>query len=283
MAIPQAGLRYAMGINMKRKMNHNLWMGCSLCFMILGFMIYSYICSEVSVNQMQVGIRFLGPSPQHLFGTDNFGRDILVRIVSAIWKTLNVAVLTVVIGACVGFILGAIAGWFGGFVDEIIMRGCDIITAFPWLLLALVIITALGTSNRNIVIALGSVFIPSYTRVNRSCYMRLKNAEYVNSARMAGAGTIRILIVHILPNISTELLSQITVGFANAILSEAALSFLGLGIQPPDPSLGRMLSEAQEYLFKAPWMAIMPGLTIIVIVLAFNYLGEGLKQKYQSL
>lgn len=271
-----------LGEDMKQKINYNLLIGYILLGLFVLLIIYSYVSSNTTANEIQVDSRFVMPTLQHIFGTDNFGRDILIRIVSAFWKTLTVAVSTVAIGASIGFILGAIAGWFGGIVDELIMRCCDILTAFPGLLLALVLISVLGSSNLNIIIALGIIFIPSYARVTRSCYIRLKEAEYISSAKMAGCSTARIILVHILPNITTELLSAITVGFANAILSEAALSFLGLGIQPPDPSLGRMLSEAQSYLFKAPWMAIAPGLTIILAVLTFNYLSEGIKQQNRS-
>ena len=266
---------------MRNKLNYNLLFG----FVLLGFITlliaYSYLGSDRTANQMEVGSRFLAPSLNHFLGTDNFGRDILVRIVTAFWKSIKVAVFTVAIGASIGFLFGAVAGWFGGSIDELIMRGCDILTAFPGLLLALVLISVLGSGDFNIVIALGIIFIPSYARLTRSCYIRIKEAEYISSAKMAGCSTPRIILVHIFPNITTELLSSVTVGFANAILSEAALSFLGLGIQPPDPSLGRMLSEAQSYLFKAPWMSVAPGVTIIIVVLTFNYLSEGIKQKYR--
>lgn len=266
---------------MRKKLNYNLIMGMLLLGVIALLILYSGFTSGMAANEMQVGSRFAKPSPEHMFGTDNFGRDLLVRVIAAFWKSIQVAVLTVVLGASAGFVLGALAGWFGGIADELIMRGCDILTAFPGILLALVLISVLGASNSNIIIALGIIFIPSYARVTRSCYMRLKEAEFISGARMAGCSTKRIILVHIFPNITTELLASVTVGFANAILSEAALSFLGFGIQPPDPSLGRMLSEAQAYLFKAPWMSIAPGVAIILVVLTFNYLSEGIRQKYR--
>lgn len=263
---------------MKRKVNIYLLSGIIICGFLILLILYSSIAVQTTVNEMQVNNRFAKPSMTNLLGTDNFGRDILVRIIAGLWRTLFVAVFTVLLGAMIGFSLGAIAGWYGKGVDVVIMKLIEVITAFPWLLLALIIIAVIGISDLNIIVVLTIVFIPSFTRISRSCLLKHKNLEYVSGARMAGASTLRIIFVHIFPNISTELLAAITIGFANAILSEATLSFLGLGIQPPDPSLGRMLYEAQSYLFKAPWMAIMPGLTIIMLVLVFNNISYGIMQ-----
>ena len=161
-------------------------------------------------------------------------------------------------------------------LDEILMRISDTILAFPSILLALVMIAILGKGKYNIIIALGILFIPSFARIVRSEVAKQKNTDYVRNARLMGASNMRILFLHIMPNIVPVLLSSVAIGFNNAVLSEASMSYLGVGVQPPDPSLGRLLSEAQGYLFQAPWYAICTGLAIILLILGFGLLSEGM-------
>ncbi len=261
---------------MKKKYNYYLMSGLIICLTLFLLWLYSKIGMKISGTDMQSGSRFISPSFAHLFGTDNLGRDVFVRSFDGLVKTLHVAVLTIILGGSVGLFFGAVAGWFGGAVDNVIMKICDIIKAFPWLLLALMVIAIIGVSDSNIILILSIVFIPSFARISRSCLLKHKKMDYVFGARMTGAGSLRIIFLHIFPNIYNEIISSLTVGFASAVLSEATLSFLGLGIQPPYPSLGRMLSEAQSYLFKAPWMALFPGLIIVLVVMAFNNISQGI-------
>lgn len=227
-------------------------------------------------SQMNGAEKFMAPGLSHLMGTDNFGRDIFSRVLEGLKTTFFVAVSVTVIGSFFGVLLGAVTGYFGGLLDEILMRMNDALAAFPSILLALVFISILGSGKYNIILALGIIFIPSFARIVRGEYIRQRELDYVKSARLAGAGSFRIMFRHILPNILPALLSAVTVGFNNAVLAEAGMSYLGIGVQPPDASLGRMLSEAQGYLFSAPWYALFPGAVIILLVLGFSLINEGI-------
>lgn len=227
-------------------------------------------------NAMDGSAKMQGPSFQHLLGTDNFGRDIFSRVVQGAGATFLIAAATVAIGLVVGIAIGSITGYYGGWVDEVLMRINDSILAFPSILLVLVLIALMGPGKYNIIAALGILFIPSFARIVRTEVAKQKSMDYVKNAKLMGASDGRILILHILPNIIPVLLSSIAIGFNNAVLSEASMSYLGVGVQPPDPSLGRMLSEAQGFLSGAPWYAISVGITIILLILGFGLLSEGL-------
>lgn len=230
-------------------------------------------------TQMDTSSKLSGCSLEHIMGCDNFGRDIFSRVLQGMGNTFLIAVATVTIGVVCGVLLGAFTGYFGGWIDEVIMRIIDVIFAFPSILLALVFVSIFGTGKYNVVFALGIAFIPSFARIVRSEFIKYKDMDYVKSARLAGVSDLRIMFVHILPNTMTVLLSSIMIGFNNAVLSEAGMSYLGIGVQPPDASLGSMLSEAQSYLFSAPNYAIFPGLMIILLVLGFSLMAEGLKSR----
>lgn len=265
---------------MNKDINFDTKLGFALIGIVLLLTGISFFYTPYGVNAMNIIQRFSPPGTNHLLGTDNFGRDIFSRIMSGAKFTLFVALSTVCIGTFFGMILGLSAGYFGGAADECIMRLIDALNSFPGILLALVMVTVLGQGKYTIIAALGILFIPSFTRIIRSGTLQYKNSEFIKSAEAFGASSIRIMFVHILPNIYPSLLSAVVVGLSNAILAESSMSYLGLGIQPPTPSLGRMLFEAQAYLFNAPWIALAPGVTIMVTVLGFNYLGEGIKKKY---
>ncbi len=230
-------------------------------------------------NTMDPSAKFAGISVKHLMGCDNFGRDIFSRVLSGSRTTLIVAAGTVLIGVTFGILIGALTGYYGGILDEVLMRINDAVFAFPSILLALLFISLLGSGKYHVIIALGIAFVPSFARIVRSEFIRNKNMDYVKSAKLQGAGDFRIMFVHILPNTMTVLLSAIMIGFNNAVLAEAGMSFLGIGVQPPDASLGRMLSEAQSFLFSVPMYALFPGLTIILLVLGFGLLSDGLKNE----
>ncbi|MBD5528426.1 MAG: ABC transporter permease [Lachnospiraceae bacterium] len=231
-----------------------------------------------STTAMSAAERFVAPSVRHLFGTDNFGRDIFSRVMKGIGTTILISTLVVAISGAAGILVGALTGYFGGIVDEIVMRITDAINGFPSILLALVVISVMGTGQRNLVISLGIVFMPSYIRIVRSEFIRLRDADYISRARLMGVGRGRILFVHILPNIFSTFWVSVMIGFNNAILAESGMSYLGIGVQPPQASLGKMLSDAQGYLTTAPWYALAPGLTIVWIVLGFSLLSEGIQR-----
>lgn len=262
-----------------KKKNYNLIVGGTITGIMLLFIVVGFFYTPYEPDRMDASAKFAGISFSHPMGCDNFGRDVLSRVMKGAGTTLGVAVGTVLIGTVFGTILGAFTGYFGGVLDEILMRINDAIFAFPSILLALVFISLLGSGNYQVVIALGIAFIPSFARIVRSEFMKYKNMDYVKNARLQGAGHLRIMFVHILPNTLTVLLSAVMIGFNNAVLAEAGMSFLGIGVQPPRASLGRMLSEAQGYLFRAPSYALFPGVVIIWMVLGFSLLGDALKNE----
>lgn len=201
------------------------------------------------------------------------------RVMEGAGITFLIAIITVMIGATIGTILGAITGYYGGLLDEILMRINDGVTSFPSILLALIFVSALGPGTYNVVLALGIIFVPSYARVVRSEYIVLREMDFVKNAKLIGAGDLRIMFLHILPNTRKILLPSLLIGFNNAVLAEAGMSYLGLGVQPPDPSLGRMLSEAQAYILNAPWYALAPGLLIVFTLLGVSLLSGGLSDE----
>ena len=242
--------------------------------------LVSIFYTPYDINAMDTTRRMAAPSLVHLFGTDNFGRDIFSRVMAGSRFTLLVAVATVLSSAFFGTVLGMISGYIGGFIDELIMRVIDAVNSYPGIMVALIIVTVLPYGNFTIVVALCIMFIPSFTRIVRTGVLQYKNADFVKNNRVFGVSDFRLLTVHILPNVFPLLLSSIVVGLSNAILAESGMSYLGLGIQPPTPSWGRMLFEAQSIIFKAPWYAIAPGLMIVVTIVGFHCIGEGLRKRY---
>ena len=232
---------------------------------------YDYAYMDVMAMQQ-------GPSAAHWFGTDELGRDIFSRVLGGAGTSFLVALAVVAIGCVFGLLIGGLCGYYGGVADAILTRLCDTLTAFPSVLLALVILSLTKGGTYNIILVLGILFIPSFARVVRAEFARCKEQNYVKSARLMGASDLRIMALHILPNIMQVLLPSITIGFNNAILSEASMSFLGLGIQPPEASLGSMLSDSQTYLLRAPWYALCTGGTMVLLILGFSMLGEGISQ-----
>ena len=231
-----------------------------------------------STTAMSASEKFSGPSLRHLFGTDNFGRDIFSRVMQGLGTTISISSLVVLFSGSVGILLGAVTGYFGGLLDEVVMRITDALNGFPSILLTLVIISVLGSGRQNVIISLGLVFMPSFIRIVRSEFIRLRDMDYIRRARLMGVGKRRILFVHMLPNIFSVFWVSVMIGFNNAILAESGMSYLGIGVQPPDASLGKMLSDAQGYLQSAPWYALAPGLTIVWVVLGFSLFGEGIRR-----
>ncbi|CQD21448.1 ABC transporter permease [Mycolicibacterium conceptionense] len=229
------------------------------------------------INDIDVPSALQGPGSAHWFGTDELGRDVFSRVLVAIAASLRVAVVSVALAAVIGVLVGVLAGYRGGWVDTVVMRVVDVMFAFPVLLLALAIVAVLGPGITTTMLAIGIVYIPIFARVARASALGVRVEPFVAVSRSMGTGDGYILVRHILPNIAGPLIVQLSLSLAFAILAEAALSFLGLGIQPPQPSLGRMIFDAQGFVTLAWWMAVFPGAAIFVMVLAFNLFGDGLR------
>ena len=242
-----------------KKRNYNLIIGTSITLFFLAAAVIGRFWTPYGATAMDSLSVNLAPCLTHPMGTDNFGRDILSRVMNGSGSTFFVAVCTVLIGGVFGTLIGAVTGYYGGWLDDVVMRLNDMLLSFPSIL------------------ALGVLFIPSFARIVRSEVIRCRELDFVKSAKIMGAGDFRIIFLHILPNAGVSILTAAAIGFNNAVLAEASMSYLGLGIQPPEPSLGRMLSEAQSYIFNAPWYAIFPGITIILIILGFSMVSEGLR------
>lgn len=224
-----------------------------------------------------IGMKFQAPSGEHLFGTDKFGRDVFSRVLYGAGVSLEVGIIAVGIGAGFGYLLGLAAGYFEGWTDRIIMCLMDILFAFPSILLAIFISAVLGKGIGPTMVAIGIVNIPVFCRTVRAAVISAKGLEYVKNAQSVGVKTWPILIRHISPNVVAPFTVQATLALSGAILTEATLSFLGMGIQPPDPSWGSMLAEARANMVRSPWTALFPLLFIVVTILVFNILGDALR------
>ncbi|MBO8155901.1 MAG: ABC transporter permease [Bacillaceae bacterium] len=221
--------------------------------------------------------RYAAPSSDHWLGTDELGRDIYSRIVYGSRISIQIGVIAVGISMVIGVLLGIVAGYFGRWIDNIIMRFIDILMAFPSILLAIALVAVLGPSLTNAMIAVGIVGVPHFARIVRSTVLSIKETEYIEAARASGVRNGEILFRHILPNSMAPIIVQATLSIGTAILDAAGLSFLGLGAQPPKPEWGAMLSDGQAALQTAPWVIMFPGLAILIVVLGFNLFGDGLR------
>lgn len=265
---------------MKRRWNPYLTAGLILTGALTALIVLGVFWTPYDPNALAVGPKLSAPTWAHLMGTDSFGRDIFSRVLKGAGMTYGIALCTVAIGGVCGTVLGAVTGYFGGLADDLLMRIGDVLTAFPSILLALVVISLLGPGKTgNVILALGLVFIPGFARVTRGAYAGLREVNYVKSARLMGASNSRILWRHILPNIGSVLLPALTIGFNNAVLAEASMSYLCIGVTPPDASLGYMLSEAQGMFISAPWYAIGTGLMLVWMVFGVGLIGEGLQRR----
>ena len=226
-----------------------------------------------------VDARMAAPSADYWLGTDKFGRDVLSRIIHGYRSSLGIAFSAVFIALLIGGTLGTWAGYKGGWVDRLVMRLADVLFAFPIILLAIGVIAILGTTTVSTIIAIAVVYSPIFARLLRGPTLVLRGADYVYAARSFGASDLRIVFRHIMPNLASVILVQASLSLSTAILLEASLSFLGIGAQPPAPSLGRMLSEGRDYMFLAPWAAIFSGFAILLASLGFNLLGDGLRDQ----
>ncbi len=265
---------------MKRKRTYspNFILGLVITGVMLLLILIGFIHTPYDITKMDSAAKLAAPSLAHPMGCDNFGRDIFSRVLKGMGNTFVIATATVAIGAVSGVIVGAFTGYFGGWLDEVLMRVNDVVFAFPSILLALVFVSIFGTGRYNVIAALGIAFIPSFARIVRGEFIKYREMDYVKSARLAGVPQFRVIFVHILPNTMPVLVSSVMIGFNNAVLAEAGMSYLGIGVQPPNASLGSMLSESQTYLFSAPWYAVFPGLMIILMVLGLSLLADAVQK-----
>lgn len=239
--------------------------------------VFAPVLAPYNPDAQDISNMFKAPSGAHLFGTDEFGRDILSRVIYGCRVSLSVGIISQLIALIIGFVTGVLAGYFGGKVDAVISFIIQVFSSFPFLLFAIVVMFALGPGLINLYVALGLLMWTSTARLIRGDVMRLKGSEYIQSCILSGGKPMRIILKHLLPNCISTLIVVSTLGIPNAILSEASLSFLGLGVQPPMASWGQMISAGQPYIATATYYSVIPGVAIIIAVLAFNLLGDALR------
>ncbi len=257
--------------------SRSLAVGGAITLALVGVALVSLVWTPYAVTEINVPIKLQPPTATHWLGTDQFGRDVLSMMMLGARNSIAVSLVAVGIGAGIGVPLGALAAARRGWIEEVVMRFNDFAFAFPALLSAVMITALLGPGAVNSIIAIGIFNVPVFARLTRGASLSLWKREFIMAARVAGKGATRITVEHILPNVASVLIVQMTIQFALAILAEAGLSYLGLGTQPPNPSWGKMLNEAQTFMYLAPQLAIFPGAAIALTVLGLNLLGDGLR------
>jgi peptide/nickel transport system permease protein len=255
----------------------NLALGASLIVLVVGGALLSYVWLPYDPNGLDFSVQFAPPSAEHRLGTDHFGRDLLSRVLVGARGTLTVGVIAVGIALTLGCLIGAIAGYVGGFVDEVMMRLVDVLYAFPAILMALLLAAVYRPGTLTAMTAIGLATVPIFARIMRASVLSLKERDYVEAGRALGAGHPRVLGVYILPGAVSPIVVQASLSLAVAVLAEAALSFLGLGTPPDVPSWGNMLREAQGFMPLSPYPAVVPGVAIMLTVLGWSLLGDGLR------
>ena len=264
---------------MRKRKNWYFVLGLILTALSVGYSALGLFWTPYSSTAMVGADRYALPSLAHPFGCDHMGRDVFSRTLEGASATLTIALAVIVIGFVAGLVIGALCGYYGGAADAVVMRICDAIAAFPSVLLGLVILALTGPGKYNVILALGILFIPSFARLVRGEFLKYRDRDFVRAARLMGVSPLRILFSHILPNTWPVLLSGLTIGFNNAVLAEASMSYLGIGVTAPDTSLGRMISEAQSYFTTAPWLVLFPALVTVLLILGAGMLGEGIRER----
>lgn len=262
------------------KKNKIALIGAMLVLFFVSLAIFGPLLAPQGINEQMLANKLQPPSAEHWFGTDDLGRDVYSRVILGARISLLVGFLSVIASAIVGSFLGIMAGYYGRWIDTIISRLFDILLAFPSILLAIAIVAVLGPSLQNALIAIAIINVPNFGRLIRSRVLSIKEEEYITAAKAIGMSDRRILLSHILPNAMTPIIVQGTLAIATAIIEAAALGFLGLGAQPPQPEWGKMLADARSYFITAPWTMIFPGLSIMLVVLGFNLMGDGLRDAF---
>ncbi len=251
--------------------------GMIVLLLVVVTALFADVFIRYPINQQNVPARFSPPSAAHWFGTDDLGRDIFSRVVMGARVSLQVAAVAVGMSLSVGTVLGLVAGYRGGWIDATLMRAVDVLFAFPAVLLAIALVAVFGPSLRNTTLAIGIVFVPIFARVVRGAVLSVREELYVRAARSLGASDARIIRTHVLPNVAAPIIVQTSLSFAFAILIEAALSYVGAGVQRPTPAWGLMLSDAQRFIAQGWWLSVFPGLAIFISVMSFNLVGDGLR------
>lgn len=258
--------------------NRNIILGIIFLSVILILMICGLVILPYDPTQIDIQNKLTGMSSTHLLGTDHLGRDILSRLMVGSRISLGIGFLVVLLGSIVGIPLGAISGYLGGKVDEVLMKIIDTLMSFPGILIALMLIAVFDVNVKVIIVALSLISLPKFARISRGEFYKYRDSAFVLATRSRGAGSFRIMVKHILPHIVPSLLITASLTFATAVISEAGLSYLGLGIQPPAPSFGKMVSEAQPYIFQKPVYVLIPIIAITFLVLGFNLIGDGIQE-----
>ncbi|API91605.1 MULTISPECIES: ABC transporter permease [Virgibacillus] len=261
----------------KLRKNKSALVGGYLIIVLVLIALIGPLLTSESPDAVDYGVKLEGPSAEHWFGTDHHGRDIFTRIIHGLGITMSIGISATILGGIVGIFLGLVSGYYGGKIDTIIMRIMDVLLAFPGILLALALISILGANLQNVVIAVAIFAIPTFARIVRGSTLATKNLEYIDAMKALGASDTRIIFKHILPNILSPIIVQGSLFIATAVLSASGLSFLGMGAQPPSPELGALLSDGRDFMWDAGHIALFPGLVIMLIVLAFNIFGDGLR------
>ena len=248
---------------------------------LLSVVILSFILSLTGLfgdpEATDSALKLQPPSAEHIMGTDNLGRDLFARVLSASKYTLFISLAGVFVALVLGVVLGMLAGYFGGIGDRLIMFFGNTVMCFPGILLALVAVAIWGPSMFNVIWALGIVFAPTFARVTRSEVIKVKNFDYILHAKILGVSPLRIMQVHIFPNVFPQIIPAVVIGLANMTLSESAMSYLGLGVQPPKASYGKILADAQSYIMTAPWLVIFPSIMLVIYILGLYFISEGLR------
>ena len=263
---------------MKRlKRNRFAMIGLFVIIFLLLVAAFADVLAPYGYAEQDLANTFQSPSWEHPCGTDKLGRDIFSRLIYGARESLTIGFMSVIFAALIGMVIGAIAGYYGGFLDNLLMRFLDIYQSIPFILLSMVLVSALGPSTVNTIIALSVSSIPIFARILRSSIMTCRDQEYVEAAIATNANDFEIIFKHVLPNAISPLIVQVTMSLGMSILAASTLSFLGLGAQPPSPEWGTMISEGRNYLRNYPYLAMFPGLAIMIAVLSFNLLGDGLR------
>lgn len=252
-------------------------LGIVIFLIVIIMALGASVLAPYDPNEINMGVRLQGPTSEHWLGTDDLGRDVLSRTIYGARVSIMVGMISIIIATLIGLPLGLLSGYFGGWVDSIISRSMDALLAFPSIILALAIMSMLGPNLQNAMIAIGVVFVPAFMRLTRAGVLSVRENEYVLAARVNGARDYYIMLRTILPNITSPLLVQVTLGFASAIIVEAALSFLGMGVQPPTASWGAMLDTGRRFLNQTVWFSSAAGVAIFLTILGLNLLGDGLR------
>ena len=255
----------------------NAVLGAVILAGVLSLTLWGAVAPPYSPIALDFDDRLGAPSAEHLLGTDQFGRDVLSRVLSATGVSLYVSLLTVTFATLAGTLIGALSGFYGGWLDRVVMTIMDALMALPSILLALVILSILGPGKTGVVLALGLAYTPNVVRVVRGTVLSIREQEYVDASRVMGNHSVYTIVRHVVPNCVSSLTVLVTAFFALTILTESALSFLGLGVPPPHPSLGGMIADARAYVSTAPWLAIFPGIVVSLMLLGFNLIGDAVR------